>query len=106
MLTEELRKKLIELMKNEPQAAIKEIEKDPRILDILLNNDLRLENEKKEKDRYARQLETEKREKIKYVNMTYDMQSRLEKKARHLRTTQGLLIGAGVLLLLSLLDDN
>lgn len=103
MLSKELREKLIELMKKVPKEAIKEIEKDPKILEILLNNDLRLENEK---ERYAKQLETEKREKIKYINMTYDMQVRLEEKARQLRTTQGLLIGAGILLLLSLLDDN
>lgn len=92
MLSKELREKLIQAMKKDPKEALKEIEKDPRILDILLNSD--------------REAETEKNERIKYVNMTYEMQNRLSEEAKKLNTTQGLLIGAGILLLLSLLDKK
>ena len=92
MLSKELREKLIEAMKKDPKEAMKEIEKDPRILELLLNND--------------REAEMEKSEKIKYVNMTYQMQNKLAEEAKKLNTTQGLLIGAGILLLLSLLDKE
>ncbi len=92
MLSKELREKLILAMKKDPKEAVKEIEKDPRILDILLNSD--------------REAEMEKNERIKYVNMTYEIQNRLSEEAKKLKTTQGLLIGAGVLLLLSLLDEK
>ena len=91
MLTKELREKLIELMKNKPKEAIKEIEKEPQILKILLNSDNEAENERKEK--------------LKYVNMTSQMQTQLEQKSKDLKTTQGILIGAGILLILSLLDN-
>ena len=92
MLSKELREKLIESMKRDPKEAMKEIEKDPRILEFLLNSD--------------KEAEKEKSEKIKYVNMTYQMQNKLAEEAKKLNTTQGLLIGAGILLLLSLLDKE
>jgi len=90
MLTQDLRNKLVHAIKTDPKEAIKFIEKDPRILELLLNND--------------RELEQEKNEKIKYVNITHQMQSQLQEEAKKLNTTQGLLIGAGVLLLLTLLE--
>ena len=71
---------------------MKEIEKDPGILKLLLNSD--------------REAEIERTEKIKYVNMTYDMQNRLSQESKKLKVTQGLLIGAGILLLLALLDER
>lgn len=89
MLSQDLRNQLIHSMRTNPKDAIKEIEKDPRILEILLNN-----------------IETEKNEKIKYINMTSQMQLQLEQKAKQLKITQGLLIGAGILLILSLLDNK
>ena len=78
-------------MKDKPKDAIKEIEKNPQILKILLNDNNRAEVERKEK--------------LKYVNMNYQMQTQLEQKSKQLKTTQGVLIGAGILLLLSLLDN-
>ena len=90
MLTENLRKELIEKIRNHPKEAIKIIEKEPKILEILLNA--------------TKEAEKEKAEKIKYVNMTMQMEQQLQEKAKQLNTTQGLLIGAGVLWLLSLLD--
>lgn len=78
-------------MKDKPKDAIKEIEKNPDILKILLNDSNRAEAERKEK--------------LKYVNMNCQMQNQLEEKSKKLKTTQGVLIGAGILLLLSLLDN-
>ncbi|MBI5391414.1 hypothetical protein HZB00_00260 [Candidatus Woesearchaeota archaeon] len=92
MLSKELREKLIQAMKKDPKEALKEIEKDPRILEFLLNRD--------------QEAEMERNEKIKYVNMTYEMQNKLAEEAKKLNTTQGLLIGAGILLILSLLDKE
>jgi len=91
MLSQELRNKLVHSIKTNPKEAIKTIEQDPRILELLLNND--------------RELEREKNEKIKYVNITHEMQVKLQEEAKKLNTTQGLLIGAGVLWLLTLLDQ-
>jgi hypothetical protein len=96
MLTDELRKKLIKLMQENPQEAMKELQKDPKLLEILLNNDSELKKTKEELNN----------ERIKYVNMTSDMQVQLRQKAADLKTTQGLLIGAGVLFLLSLLGKK
>lgn len=95
VLSQELRKKLVKLIKENPKKAIKELEKDPRILDILLNSDVELKKTQEET----------KNEKIKYVNMTAHMQHQLKEQAEKLRISQGLLIGAGILLLLSLLED-
>jgi hypothetical protein len=96
MLTEELRNKLIELMKTDPQAAIEELKKDPKLLEILLSADQELKKTQE-------QLYTEK---IKYVNMTTATQNDLQKKAQELKTTQGLLIGAGIVLILALLSKK
>jgi len=91
MLSQELRNKLIAKMKENPKKAIAELEKEPRILEILLKSD--------------NQIDEKENEKIKYVNMTHEMQQRLQQKSKQLKTTQGLLIGAGILLLLSLLEN-
>jgi hypothetical protein len=92
MLTQDLRDKLAEKMKNNPKEAINMIQSDPHILEILLNA-----NEEAER---------EKNEKIKYVNMTMEMDRQLKERANQLKTTQGALIGAGILLLLALLKDE
>lgn len=89
-MTENLRKDLRKMIVEDPKTAIKTIEKEPNILEMLLNAD-------EEADR-------ERREKIKYVNMTMQMDQQLREKAKQLKTTQGVLIGAGILLLLSLLE--
>ncbi len=96
MLIQELRDKLINLMKEHPQKAIEELQKDPRLVDILLNNDNELKKTKE-------QLHNER---IKYVNMTSQMQLELKQRSVELKISQGLLIGAGVLLLLSLLKKK
>ncbi|MFO0795832.1 MAG: hypothetical protein U0586_17420 [Candidatus Brocadiaceae bacterium] len=90
MLSDELRNKLIEKIKTDPKAAIAELEKEPKLLEFLLNS--------------SQQLENEKREKIKYVNMTSQMRTELEEKSKELKISQGLLIGGGVLLMLALLS--
>ena len=90
MLSEDFRKELIKKMKENPKEAIAELEKQPKILDILLASDEEAQKQAKEK--------------VKYVNMTQSMQSQLAQKSKELRTSQGLLIGAGILLILSLLD--
>jgi hypothetical protein len=90
MISQELRERLVKEFRESPKKALKMIEEDPQILEILLNSD--------------KEAEMQKNEKIKYVNMTYNMQAQLQEEAKKLNTTQGLLIGAGVLLLLSLLE--
>lgn len=80
-------------MKENPQEAIKELQNDPKLLELMLHNDDELKKTKQELNN----------ERIKYVNMTNQMQQELVVQAEKLNTTQGLLIGAGVLLLLSLL---
>lgn len=79
-IREDLRKKLI---KN-PKQAVKDIEKDPQILKMLLDSES---------------------EKIKYIKMNEELQTRLQQKAHDLNVTQGWLLGAGLLLFLSLMDD-
>lgn len=91
MLSDELVKKLTEAMKKEPKEAVKEIEHNPKILELLLNS--------------SKEAELEKNEKVRYINMNAQMQQQLQKKSEELKTTQGLLIGAGILLLLSLLEN-
>ena len=96
MLTQEIRTKLIEQIQENPQKAIEEIKKDPEILKFLLARDTELN---KTKEQLAN-------ERIKYVNMNSQMQRQLDEQAKKLKTTQGLLIGAGVLWFLSLLDKK
>ena len=91
MLSQELRKKLKEEIKKDPKKALKMIEKEPQILQILLNS------EEKAEETY--------KEKIKYVNMNSQMQAQLEEKAKQLKITQGILIGGALLWFLSLLDE-
>ena len=88
MLSQELVIKLTQLLKEKPKEAIKEIEQEPKILEVLLNS--------------AKEADVEK---TRYVNMTAEMQQKLQEKSKELKVTQGLLIGAGVLLILSLLED-
>ena len=84
MLSETIREKLrSDLIKN-PKQAVKEIEKDPQILRMLLDSES---------------------EKIKYIKMNEELQTRLQQKANQLNVTQGWLLGAGLLLFLSLMDD-
>jgi hypothetical protein len=92
MLTEELREKLMNLLRENPTEALKEIEKDPKILEILLSSD------KSTKDSEEKV--------VKYINMNNQMQSQLAEQAQRLNTTQGLLIGTGLMLLLSLINDS
>lgn len=90
MITDELRQKLVEKMRENPKEVIRVLEEEPKLLEALLNS--------------AQEANREKNEKIRYVNMTIDMQRQLQEKAKELNTTQGILMGAGLLLLLSLLD--
>lgn len=82
-----IQKKLMQIMKDDPKEAIKIIENEPKLLEILLTSE--------------DQLEKEKSEKIKYINMTRGMEIQLQEAAKKLKTTQGLLIGAGIFWLLS-----
>jgi uncharacterized protein YlxW (UPF0749 family) len=91
MISDELRKKFSEMIKTNPQQAIKELEREPKLLEILLNDQTELTKTKQELNN----------ERTKYVNMTAEMQRQLQAKAAELNTTQGLLIGAGILFLLS-----
>lgn len=96
MLTQDLRNKMMDMIRKNPLAAIKELEKNPELLKLLLNNDNKLQETE----------EALKNERIKYVNMTNQMQAQLVEQAEKLRTTQGLLIGAGLLFLLAHLDQD
>ena len=93
---QELRQSLIKKIRENPKEAIKELERNPKILDLLLTSDVELQKKQEEL----------RNEKVKYVNMTSHMQTQLRQQADKLKTTQGLLIGAGVLFLLSLLDEK
>jgi hypothetical protein len=85
MLSEDIRESLRKKLAQDPIAAVKEIEKDPQILKILLDSDS---------------------EKIKYIKMNQELQVKLQEKAKDLNVTQGFLLGAGILLFLSLLDSE
>lgn len=85
MLSEEIREKLIKKLIQSPKEAVREIEKDPQILKMLLDSE---------------------GEKIKYIKMNEELQTKLQDQARKMNVTQGWLIGAGLLLFLSLLDDR
>jgi len=84
MLSDNIRKDLRKKLAESPKAAVKEIEKDPQILKMLLDSES---------------------EKIKYIKMNEELQMRLQKKANDLNTSQGWLLGAGILLFLSLMDE-
>jgi len=85
MLSDIIRKDLRKKLTENPKAAVREIEKDPQILKMLLDSD---------------------GEKIKYIKMNEELQNMLQKKANDLNTTQGWLLGAGILLLLSLMSSD
>ena len=85
MLTDNFRKKLRQQLVNQPKQAVKEIERNPQILKFLLDSE---------------------EQKIKYIKMNQELENRLQNQADRLNVTQGWLIGAGLLLLLGLLDDR
>ncbi len=85
MLTDDFREKLKRKLTQDPKEAVKEIEKNPQILNILLDSD---------------------GEKVKYIKMNQELQTKLTQQSQKLNVTQGWLIGAGLLLFLSLLDDR
>ena len=84
MLSDRIRADLRKKLRDNPKSAVKEIEKDPQILKMLLDSE---------------------GDKIKYINMNDDLQNRLQEKADQLNVTQGWLLGAGLLLFLSLMDE-
>ena len=84
MLSAEIREKLRKELIKDPKQVVKEIEKDPQILKMLLDSES---------------------EKIKYIKMNDELQKRLQEKANQLNATQGSLLGVGLLLLLSLMDE-
>lgn len=85
MLTDDFRDNLMKKLVKNPIEAVKEIEKNPQILKFLLDSE---------------------GEKIKYIKMNKELQTKLQQQSDKLNVTQGWLIGAGLLLFLSLLDDN
>ena len=85
MLSDDFRNKLRKQLSQNPKEAVKEIEKNPQILNFLLDSE---------------------GDKTKYIKMNQELQTRLQEQATKLNVTQGLLIGAGLLLLISLLDDR
>lgn len=90
MITQDFIAGLREDLKKDPSKVIKILEKEPQVLEMLLNA--------------TEQVEKERNEKIKYVNMTAEMDRQLRDTAEQLKTTKGTLLGAGALLLLLLLD--
>lgn len=85
MLTDDFRNKLMQKLTQNPKEAVREIEKNPQILKFLLDSES---------------------EKIKYIKMNKDLQIQLQRQSKKLNVTQGWLIGAGLLLFLSLLNDD
>jgi len=85
MLIDDFREKLKRKLIQDPKEAVKEIEKNPQILNLLLDSE---------------------GEKVKYIKMNEELQTRLRQQSEKLNVTQGWLIGAGLLLFLSLLDDK
>lgn len=85
MLSDDFREKLMRKLTQDPKEAVKEIEKNPQILKILLDSE---------------------GEKVKYIKMNEDLQTKLQQQAQKLNVTQGWLIGAGLLLFISLLDER
>ena len=85
MLSEKIREDLRKKLMANPKMAVKEIEKDPQILKILLDSDS---------------------DKTKYIKMNEELQVKLREKAAKLKVREGWLIGAGLLLFLSLLDSD
>lgn len=85
MLSDDFIEKLKRKLANDPKEAVKEIEKNPQVLKLLLDSE---------------------GEKIKYIKMNEELQTKLQQQSQKLNVTQGWLIGAGLLLFLSLLDDK
>ena len=87
MLSDELRTKMVALMRTEPQKAVKEIEAHPEILSMLLNDSASLQQEKNEK--------------IKYIILNQRLEAQIDELAKRLNISKGLLLGAGAFLLVS-----
>ena len=85
MLSDDFREKMIRKLTQDPKEAVKEIEKNPQILKLLLDSE---------------------GEKVKYIKMNEELQTKLQQQAQKLNVTQGWLIGAGLLLFISLLDER
>ena len=85
MLSDDFRDKLMRKLTQDPKEAVKEIEKNPQILKLLLDSE---------------------GEKVKFIKMNEELQTRLQQQAQKLNVTQGWLIGAGLLLFLSLMDER
>ena len=85
MLSDDFREKMIRKLTQDPKGAVKEIEKNPQILKLLLDSE---------------------GEKVKYIKMNEELQTKLQQQAQKLNVTQGWLIGAGLLLFISLLDER
>jgi hypothetical protein len=99
ILTDELKKKLKEQLKNNPTEAIKIIQQNPKLIEALLaaeDEKSRLENEKHGLDG----------ERVKYMNISSQLNQQLVTTAQDLKTTQGFLLGAGLLVLLMLMDRD
>lgn len=93
MLREDLRNKLKSKLLKNPKEAVKMIEEDPAIVKLLLEEIETKENEQRI-------------EKVRYMNITRSMDQQLRETAERMKTTQGFLIGAGVLIFLMLLGDS
>ena len=85
MLGDDFRDKLKKKLVENPEEAVKEIKNNPQILKILLDSE---------------------EQKVKYIKMNDELQNRLKQQSVKLKVTEGWLIGAGLLLFLSLLDDR
>lgn len=96
MLTENIRKELMENIKKNPKEIRKILEDDPKMFEMLLSEVQKVKDEANQ----------ERQEKIKYINMTNQMETQLREQAQKLQTTQGVLIGVGILWLLSQLDKD
>jgi len=85
MLNKILINSLREKLRENPKDAVKVLEEDPQILRALLDAES---------------------ETIKYINMSNQMEQQLRETAQRLKTTQGVVIGVGILFLLMLLDRD
>lgn len=99
MFSEELRNRMLTQLSENPEAVAKEIQNNPNLLKALLDSDKQLAQTQQ-------QLDNERNERIKYVNMTAAREDELRQKAVELRTTQGALLGLGLLMLLSALSKK
>lgn len=97
ILTDELKKKLKEQLRSNPTEAVKILQENPKLIEALLA----VEDKKSQLENAVQQSESER---VKYVNMSRQLNQQLTKTAQDLKITQGVLLGAGFLFLLMLLD--